>query len=347
MNSLTLRELARLVGGEVEGDGGVMLSGFRPLGQAGPEHVAFLSNPRYRPALETTRAGAVIVGKDVAAPGRNLLRVDDPYVAYARAMQIFHHQPYRPTGIHPLAFVHPEARVGADPSFHPFAVVSAGAVVGDRVTLMPGAFLGPGAEVGDDTVLHPQVVVEAGCRLGRRCIVHAGTVIGSDGFGFAPEGERYVKIPQVGIVRVEDDVEIGSNCSLDRAAMGETVIGEGSKIDNLVQIAHNVVVGKNCVLAGQAGVAGSSTLGDHTTLAGQAGVAGHLKVGAGAVIAAKSAVFKEVPQGARVAGIPAIDMAEWRRSQSVFARLDQLRKRVLRLEEQAPQKKTGNEKEEE
>ncbi len=332
MRILTLDELARLLGGEVVGDRGVRLTGMRPLDQAGPEHASFLANPRYRDQLLATRAGAVIAGPGTQAPGRNLLIVADPYLGFARAMEEFHLEPFRPAGIHPLASVHPAARVGADPSLHPFAVVGEGAVLGDRVTLMAGAVVGPAAEVGDDCVLHPHAVVEKGCRVGRRCIVHAGTVIGSDGFGFAPEGRRYHKIPQAGIARVEDDVEIGANCTIDRATMGETVVGSGSKLDNLVHLAHNVVIGENCILTGQTGIAGSTTLGDHVTMAGQSGVAGHLMVGAGAVVAGKSAVFRDVPAGTTVAGIPAGEMAEWRRNVSTFSRLDLLRKRVAKLE---------------
>jgi UDP-3-O-[3-hydroxymyristoyl] glucosamine N-acyltransferase len=329
---LTLDELARLLGGEVAGDGSIRLTGMRPLELAGPEHAGFLANPRYSGQLLATRAGAVIAGPGVEAPGRNLLIVADPYLAFARAMEEFHREPFRPLGVHPRAEVHPSARLGAEPSLHPFAVAGEGAVLGDRVTLMAGAVVGAGAEVGDDTVLHPHAVLEKGCRVGRRCIVHAGSVIGSDGFGFAPEGKRYRKIPQAGIVRVGDDVEIGANCAIDRATMGETVIGSGSKLDNLVHVAHNVVIGENCILTGQTGIAGSATLGDHVTIAGQSGVAGHLSVGAGAVVAAKSAVFKDVPPGATVAGIPAGELSEWRRNAGAFSRLDLLRKRVARLE---------------
>jgi len=220
--------------------------------------------------------------------------------------------------------------------------VCEGAHLGDRVTVMAGAYVGPGAQVGDDTVLHPNVVLEKGVVVGQRCIIHAGTVLGSDGFGFAKEGDRYHKILQVGIVRIGDDVELGANCTVDRAAMGETVIGDGCKLDNLVHVAHNVVIGRNCVLAGQTGISGSTTIENGVAMAGQTGAAGHLTIGAGAVVLAKSAVIKDVPPGIQVAGIPAVDAGQWRRAVAGIGRLDDLRRRIRRIEQRLGTPRSGD-----
>ena len=264
--------------------------------------------------------------------GLNLIHVPDPYLGFAMAMEVFYSRPYAGTGVSERAFVHPEACVGEQPSIHPFAVVCEGARIGDRVTLMPGVYVGPGAAVGDDCVVHPNVVLEWGVRVGRKVIIHAGTVVGSDGFGFAREGKSHHKIVHAGTVRIEDEVEIGAGCAIDRGVMGETVIGAGCKLDNLVMVAHNVRIGRNCLLAGQIGIAGSTELGDNVTMAGQSGAAGHLKIGSGVTVLAKSAVLKDMPEGVRVAGIPAVDSGQWRKTTAILGKLDDLRRKVVRLE---------------
>lgn len=332
MKEITLKELARILNAELVGDGRVVVTGIRPLEEARSSDLSFLSNSRYSSSLETTRAGGIIVSPGTLTEGRNLLIVDDPYFGFALAMEAFFGEDYIPSGISERASVHAGASVGSDPSLHPFAVVEKGAVVGDRVTLMSGAFVGQGAVIGDDTVLHPHVVVEKKCVIGSRVIIHAGTVIGSDGFGFAREGKRHRKIIQSGIVRIGDEVEIGANCAVDRAVLGETVIGNGCIFDNLIQIAHNVRIGENVILVGQSGIAGSSTLGDNAIVAAQSGVAGHLNIGEGAVVASKTAVYKDVLPGTRVAGIPAVGLGEWKRSAAMIKKLGSMRKRIRVLE---------------
>lgn len=334
MKGISLAQLAMDLGGDLEGDPGVIVTGVAPLNTAGPGEVSFLANPKYRSSLETTSAGGVIVSREVRAPGLNLIRVDDPYLGFAMVMELIHGEPYEATGISEHASVHPEARIGEDPSIHPFAVVSRGSTIGSRVTLMSGAYVGPGVSIGDETTIHPNVVLEKNVLVGRNVIIHAGTVVGSDGFGFARTGGVSKKILHVGTVRIEDDVEIGAGCTIDRAVMGETVIGRGSKLDNLIQIAHNVRIGPDCIIVAQVGIAGSAELEGNVTMAGQSGVAGHLKVGSGAVVMAKSAVFKDVPPGARVAGTPAMDAADWKRSSSAFKKLDDFRRRLVRLEKE-------------
>jgi len=346
VKKFTLADLAEKLGGNLQGDPGIMVYGVAPLHTAGPEHVSFLANPRYSSQLEKTDAAGVIVTREAQISGLNLIRVDDPYLGFAVAMELFYAEPYEATGISDDAFVHQEARIGDEPSIHPFAVVCRGAKVGSRVTLMPGAYVGPGTEVGDDTTIHPNVVLEKGVKIGKQVIVHAGSVVGSDGFGFARKEDLYKKIVHAGTVRIEDDVEIGAGCTIDRAVMGETVIGRGSKLDNLIQVAHNVRIGPNCILAGQVGISGSSELGKNVTMAGQSGMAGHLKVGNGAVVMAKASVFKDVPPGAQVAGTPAIDAKDWRKASAVYSRLDDLRKRVFRLEKELKAKNVGEEREE-
>jgi UDP-3-O-[3-hydroxymyristoyl] glucosamine N-acyltransferase len=265
--------------------------------------------------------------------GRALLVADRPYVALAGILARFH--PPRPIepGISDDARVDDRARVGDPVEIGPFAVIEGGAVLGDRVRIGAGCHVGRDTEIGDDTVLHPGVTVYAGTRVGRRCILHAGVVLGADGFGFAHDGREHRKVPQVGRVVVEDDVEIGANSAVDRGALEDTVIGAGSKIDDLVMVAHGVRIGRGCLLVAQAGVAGSSVLGDFVTVAGQSGVAGHLDVGDRVVVAAKSAVFADVEAGAFVAGVPAVDHRVWKRSQAVQKRLPELRGELGRLRE--------------
>lgn len=332
MRRVSLAELASLLGAELKGDPQRIVTGISSLADAGPDQVSFLSNPRYADALKESRAAAFIVDRKTVIQDRALLRVEDPYLGFAAAMEVFHGEAYSAAGISAQASVHAGATVGSDPTIEPFAVVCDGARIGDRVRIMAGAYVGPGAQVGDDTVLHPNVVLEKGVVVGRRCIIHAGTVIGSDGFGFAREGSRYRKIIQAGIVRIGDDVEIGANAAIDRAAMGETVIGDGSKLDNLVHVAHNVRIGSHCILLGQSGIAGSTTFEDGVVLTAQSGVAGHLTMGKGAVILAKTAVFKDVEAGKQVAGIPAVEAAQWRRTAAMMGKLDSLRKRLASLE---------------
>jgi UDP-3-O-[3-hydroxymyristoyl] glucosamine N-acyltransferase len=306
---------------------------------AGAGQVSFLSNPRYAPEASRSAATAVLVADGVDLPGACLIVVADPYLALARALEIFH-PPERPE-----AGVRPGAHVPASCRIAPTACVQPGAVLGERcevdggAVISAGVVLGNDVRVGDDSVLHPRVTVYAGCRLGRRVVVHAGAVIGSDGFGFARDGDRHHKIPQVGNVVVEDDVEIGANATIDRATFGSTRIGRGTKIDNLVQIGHNVTVGENCILVAQTGISGSTRLGRGVIFAGQSGAAGHLSIGEGARVGAKSAVLQDLPPGAFVIGSPAIEAGRWRRAVAVFGRLPELRRRLLRLEGRSPDEK--------
>jgi UDP-3-O-[3-hydroxymyristoyl] glucosamine N-acyltransferase len=327
-----LRELAERLGCELRGDGEVEVAGVAGIDQAGPGDLTFLANPRYASRLADTRASAVIL-----APGHGAavacLVTDQPYLAFARAVAILR-PPSRPApGRHPSAQVDPTAVLGPDVHVGALAVVGPDVRVGARSTIHPHVVLYEGVEVGEDCVLHSGVQVRERCRLGNRVVVQNGAVIGGDGFGFArDEGGRYHKFPQVGTVVIEDDVEVGALSAVDRAALGETRIGRGTKLDNLVQVGHSVAIGEDSVLAGQVGIAGSTRIGSRVTLAGQVGVAGHLTIGDGAIATAQSGIPSSVDEGAVVSGYPAIDNRAWLRSAAVFARLPELQKRLREIE---------------
>jgi UDP-3-O-[3-hydroxymyristoyl] glucosamine N-acyltransferase len=335
----TVAELAARVGGAVEGDGAAAILRVAPLEDAGPDAISFFSNRKYRAAFEASRAAAVIVdpGEEVPA-GRTVVRAPNPYLAFAKVSTLFH--PPRPAqgGVAPQAFVHPSATVDASAEVMALAYVGPGATVGARTTLHPGAHVGEGARVGADCVLYPNVVVREGCVVGDRVILQPGCVLGSDGFGFAFDaqgegaGPRHYKVPQAGNVVVEDDVEIGACTTVDRAALGSTVIGRGTKIDNLVQIAHNVRVGPLSIIVSQVGISGSTRLGAGVVLGGQVGITGHLTIGDGAQIAAQSGVMEDVDPGVVLLGSPARPRADAMRIYASLGRLPELVKKVRELE---------------
>ena len=329
---MKLRELAARLGCELRGDGEVEIAGVAPIEQAGPGDVTFLANPRYASHLTTTRAGAVILAPGRAASLPSLVS-DNPYLAFARAVALVQ-PPARPVpGVHPSAQVDPSAVLGEGVHVGALAVVGAGVRVGARSALHPHVVLYEGVLVGEDCVIHSGVQVRERCRLGSRVVVQNGAVIGGDGFGFARDREgRYHKFPQVGIVVVEDDVEIGALTAIDRAALGETRIGRGTKLDNLVQVGHSVTIGEDTVLAGQTGVAGSTRIGSRVTLAGQVGVAGHLTIGDGVIATAQTGIPGSVEKGSVISGYPAIENRAWLKSSAVFARLPELQKRLRELE---------------
>jgi UDP-3-O-[3-hydroxymyristoyl] glucosamine N-acyltransferase len=327
-----LSQLAAELGAEVVGDGDHEICGVRPLDTAGQEHLSFLHNPKYVEEARSSTAGVILVADPAALPDRNLLVCPEPYLALARALEFFHPLERPEAGVHPSAVVGVDVVLGDGSSVGPLASVGAGAVIGDRSIVGPGCVLGREVVVGVDCVLHPRVVIEDGCRIGDRCIIHSGTIVGSDGFGFATVDGVHHKVPQVGIVVLEDDVELGANVCIDRAALGETRIGRGTKVDNLVQIAHNVEVGEHCLLVAQVGISGSTRIGHHTVFAGQSGCSGHLSIGSGVVLAARAAAYKDVPDGATVAGAPARPHREWLRANANLQRLDGLRRKVKEIE---------------
>ena len=314
----------------------MLIRGVNGLAEAGPGELTFYGSPRYRRALAATRASAVLMGvtADASAPaGSAVVRVANPHLAFAKISALFHPRRAFKPGVSPGAHVHPEAVVAPSATVMAGATVDRRATVGARTVLFPGAYLGEEASVGDDCLLYPNVTVREGCRVGARVTLHASCVIGADGFGFAfdPAGPAHVKVPQAGIVRIEDDVEVGACSCIDRATHGETVIGRGTKIDNLVQVAHNVKVGPLSILCAQAGVSGSAELGTGVTLAGQVGVVGHVRVGDLAKVGAQSGVAQEVADGAVVSGTPAIDHRTWLKNSVAYERLAELSKDVRLL----------------
>ena len=331
----TLDELAEVVGGEVRGPGTVRVSGVAGLDEAGEKEITFLANVKYSGKLASTRAAAVVVSAEGAAgapEGRALLVTADPYLAFAKLLTLFHPPERLPEGISKDAWVDPSARVDKGASVAALTWIGRDARVGSGTILYPGVFLGDGVSVGRDCRIYPNVSVRERCTLGNRVILHSGVVIGSDGFGFARDGMSAFKVPQVGIVRIEDDVEIGANSTVDRATLGETVIERGAKIDNLVQIAHNVRVGAGSILVAQVGVSGSTRLGRGVVLGGQVGIVGHIELGDGVMVGAKSGVNNDLPPGAIVSGYPAIPHKDWLRASVVAGKLPEMRRTLRRLE---------------
>lgn len=331
MRSRTLAELAALCGAVLDGDPSRLVGGAATLSEAGPGEISFLANPRYAPQLATTRAGAVVVTRDCVAPRADLalLRCDDPNRAFTEVVRAFAPPDIAPAaGVHQSACVDPSAVVDPTASVGPHCTVGPEARVGARAVLVGNVHVGAHASIGAETVLQPSVVVYARVSIGSRCLIHAGTVIGSDGFGFEPTKTGWSKIPQFGTVQVGDDVEMGANCAVDRGRFGPTRIGHGVKIDNLVHVAHNVVVEDGALLVAQVGIAGSSRIGKRVILGGQVGVGGHVAVGDGARVGGQSGVAGSVPAGEDYFGTPARPRGEALRSATIVAKLPELQARI-------------------
>ncbi len=331
--TIKLGEIARELGAALEGDPNLEVSGVAGLGDAGPGQITFYANPKYAAEVPRTRAAAVLVPADYEGEAEAaLLRLADPYLGFVRVLRIFSGEGRaRPAGIHPSAVIDPAARLAPGVSVGALCVVEAGAVLEAGVVLCPGVFVGAGARLGEGSFLYPNVTVRENVELGRRVIVHSGTVLGSDGFGYAPHAGGHEKIPQIGTVVIEDDVEIGANVAVDRGTMGATRIGRGVKIDNLVHVAHNVAIGENTLVVAQVGISGSTRVGRNVTLAGQAGLAGHIQIGDGAQVGAQAGVTKSVPERSRVSGYPAMAHDRARRLTAYYRRLPELFEELKRL----------------
>jgi UDP-3-O-[3-hydroxymyristoyl] glucosamine N-acyltransferase len=313
--AVPLSDIVRFVSGQYAG-ADVEIDGVLPLAEAGERHISFLSNPKYAGQIETTKAAAVLVANDLPGDSPRWIRVANPYYAMATVVARFFARRPAPKGVSPHAAVAESATLGKDVAIGAFTSIGDGVVIGDGAIIYPNVTIEANAVIGEGTIVYPQVSIYYGCKVGKRCIIHSGVVIGSDGYGFATDEQGYHhKIPQVGIVRIEDEVEIGAGTTIDRAALGETVIGEGTKIDNLVQIGHNVKIGRRCLLVAQVGIAGSTELGESVQVGGQSGFAGHLKIGDRVRVYSKSAVFEDVPDGTWVRGIPAVSQREYVRQQ--------------------------------
>ena len=333
---MKLREIAERLGCRLEGDGEIEIARVAGIERAEPGDITFLAHEKYAKKFAGTRASAVIVGLEVPAKGSAaaLLRIDQPYLAFARAVALLMPGEPPPRGIDPASAIAPDATLGPDVSVGAFVVVGAGASIGARTVIYPNVVIGPGTHLGDDCVIHSQVSIRDRVVIGHRVVVQDGSVLGSEGFGFAkrPDG-THVKIPQRAGLVIEDDVEIGANTTIDRPAIGETRIGAGTKIDNLVQVGHGVTVGRRVLFAAQVGIAGSCVIDDDVVLAGQVGVANHVRLGKGVIATAQTGIPNSVDAGEYVSGYPAIGHREWLKSAAVYRQLPAMRKRVADLEQ--------------
>ncbi|MDY6987973.1 MAG: UDP-3-O-(3-hydroxymyristoyl)glucosamine N-acyltransferase [Thermodesulfobacteriota bacterium] len=332
MTELSISKIAELVKGEVVGDGDFVIRGVAPFDAADREDLTFAASAGCKQRIDETGAGAVIVPFDVLQSRKILVRAENPYLAFAKVSTLFHATPRPVVGISPQATVGRNFRCGMDISAYPGVFIGDDVTVGDRVTLEPGVMVGHGVTMGDDVVVRPNVSILDRCQIGNRVLIHAGSVIGSDGFGFASDGDKYCKIPQVGIVRIDDDVEIGACNTIDRATFGQTWIKRGVKTDNLVHIAHNVVVGEDTVLVAQVGISGSVTIGSHVILAGQAGVAQHVTIGSRVTVGGQSGIGKSIPDGQVVSGTPGMPHRLWLRASNIIPKLPDMRKKMTELE---------------
>jgi UDP-3-O-[3-hydroxymyristoyl] glucosamine N-acyltransferase len=331
MPGRSLGELAELVGGDLEGDPSLEIRGFASLESAGPGDLSFVVADRHLAAARQSAAAALIAPPGLDLGGRPAIRVAQPYAAIAAILPVFFPEPAVAPGVHPTAHIADSARVAATATVAAFTVVAERSVVESGAVLHPHVFVGPDCRVGEGSVLHPHVVLRARVEVGRRVIVHPGSVLGADGFGYVWDGQAHRKIPQVGRVVVEDDVEIGSNVTVDRATLGETVIGRGTKIDNLVQIGHNTVIGSGSIIVAQVGIAGSCRIGRGVVLAGQVGIADHVTVGDGAKIGSQAGVHRDVPAGAGMIGTPAMAGDTGLRALAAIGRLPEILKDVRAL----------------
>lgn len=336
---ITPEIIASLTGGSVEGDRERCITGFAKIEEAKDGEISFIANPKYAHYAATTAASALLVDEDFAAPSgmkATLIRVKDPYSSLALLMASFSNVK-RKSGVEQPAYISEDAKIGDNVYIGAFAYIGKGVKIDDNSQIYPHAYIGDNVEIGKDSIIYPHVTVYEGCRIGARCILHSGSVIGADGFGFAPQGDVYHKIPQIGIVVLEDDVEVGANTTVDRATMGETRIGQGTKLDNLIQIAHNVTLGRNNVIAAQAGIAGSTHLGDSNRIGGQVGLAGHIKFGNRCEVGAQSGINKGYGDNKRIIGYPATDIETFakmavlqRRLPELFKDVEQIKKQIIK-----------------
>lgn len=302
----TLKEIAELIDGQVIGNDSIVITGVSGIKEAREGDITFVANPKYFSLIEKTRASAIITSRDITTAPKPIICTENPSLAFAKIVSLIApNEVKHPKGIHPTAILGKNVSLGCDVAIGPYAVIEDEILIGDRTIIYAGCFIGHHTRIGSDTLIYPNVSIRERVTIGKRVIIHSGTVIGSDGFGFVTIKGLHHKIPQIGTVEIGDDVEIGANVTIDRARFDKTVIGSGTKIDNLVQIAHNVIIGENSIIVAQAGISGSTTIGKGVTLAGQAGLVGHITVGDSAVVAAQAGVTKSIPANTTVSGYPA------------------------------------------
>lgn len=333
MQERTLGELAEYVGGRVCGDPDVLIKSASTLGRADEGDISFLTNRKYEKQLWTTKASAVIVGKDAPTTSVPLLVAEDPYYAFMQIMVMLHgHRKHNKVGISPRASISDTAKIGADCHIGDFAIIADDAKIRDGCVIYPGVYIGRGVQIGSDSIMYANVTIYDGCRIGNRVIINSNTTIGEDGFGYATHKGIHHKIPQTGIVIIEDDVEIGACCGIERGTLSDTIIGQGSKLGDLVAIGHGAKIGQHCLLVAQVGVAGSTNLGHHCVVGGQAGIVGHINIGNNVTVAAQAGVINNVPDNKVVLGSPAIDADQGRRAYSMLQYLPEMRQNIRELQ---------------
>jgi UDP-3-O-[3-hydroxymyristoyl] glucosamine N-acyltransferase len=329
----TLAQIAQIVKGEVVGDKGLVITGLSGVQEAKEGELTFVANSKYVPLAQTTKASAVIVSREMKIPGKSVIRTDNPSRAFAQIASVMLEEGvYRPKGIHPTAIIAPDAAIGKNVAIGPYTVVESQARVADDTVIYSGCYVGHHTTIGNNCLVYPNVTIRERLTIGNGVIIHSGTVLGSDGFGFVQLDGIHEKIPQLGTVIVEDDVEIGANVAIDRARFDKTVIGKGTKIDNLVQVAHNVMMGERCIIVSQVGISGSVKIGNGAVLAGQAGIAGHLTIGEGAIVCAQSGVTKSVQARTQVSGYPSRPHDEAKRINAYVQRLPRYIKAIQESE---------------
>lgn len=328
---ITLKEIAQFVGGTVSGNDDVIIENIRPIEEAGQGDITFLANMKYLKQLKTTAASAILAAPGMQVEGKNLVLVDDPYIAFGKLLALFYPLKHGFNGISKEAYIDEGADISPDATIFPRAYISSGAKIEKGAVIYPGVFIGNNVSIGEDSILYANVAIYAGSRIGKRVTLHSGVVVGGDGFGFAAPGQSNLKVPQVGFVQIDDDVEIGANCAIDRATLGKTWIQRNVKIDNLVQIAHNVVIGENTVITAQVGISGSTKLGKSVIIGGQVGIVGHLNIGDQVMIAAKSGIHKDIESGQIVGGIPQMPYRQWLKIEACRTKLPDMKKNLEEL----------------
>ncbi len=329
----TVGEIASLVGGVVVGDPHAIVTGLNGIEHAQPGDLTFVGSARFLPYLATTLATAVLVGRDIVAEGHTVVQVDSAYAAFGHMLGIYEHLTRtHPKGIHPTAVVGHDVTLGQNVALGAHVVIDDYCTIGDNVIIYANSYIGAHVTIGPDSLIYPNVTVREGVTIGARCILQPGAVLGGDGFGFIPVNGRHHKIPQVGVVVLGDDVEIGANAAVDRATCGQTILSNGTKIDNLVQIGHNVRIGEHCTVSGASAIAGSVTLGSHVTMAGNSGIADHVTIGDNVIVGARAGVTKSIPAGQVISGFPAKDHSKEKRIQAALRHLPELQRRVHELE---------------
>jgi UDP-3-O-[3-hydroxymyristoyl] glucosamine N-acyltransferase len=351
METKTLGELAEYVGGKVKGDANTVIKSASTLNRAGEGDISFLANPRYAKQLQTTKASAVIVDKERNDTKVPQLIAEDPYYAFMQIMVLLHgHREHKKVGISPRASIADTAKIGTDCDIHDFAIISDDTIIGNNCIIYPNAYIGESVEIGNECIIYSNAVIYDGCKLGNRVIINANATIGQDGFGYASYKGVHHKIPQTGVVVLEDDVEIGAGCGIERGTLGDTVIGQGTKIGDMVTIGHGTKIGAHCLLVAQVGVAGSTTIGNHCVIGGQVGIVGHINIGNNVMIGAQAGVINDIPDNKIVLGAPAIEARQAKRAYSMIQNLPEMRQNIRNLtgdvEKLVKMLGTKNEKEE-